>query len=128
MPINKIIPYDPKLKLLARELRKKSTLTEVLLWREIKGKKLKGYEFHRQLPIDKYIVDFYCHELKLAIEIDGSSHENIEKDLKRQDRLEDLGVEFLRFNDLDIKNNLFNVLQTIDNWISDYEKNRNEDK
>ena len=71
---NKIIPYNPKLKELARELRKNSTLSEVLLWIKIKGKAM-GVEFHRQVPIDNFIVDFYCHELMLTIEIDGSSHD-----------------------------------------------------
>jgi len=71
---NKIIPYNPKLKELARELRKNSTLSEVLLWLKIKGKVM-GVEFHRQVPIDNFIVDFYCHELMLAIEIEGSSHD-----------------------------------------------------
>ena len=69
----KIIPYNPKLKPLARKLRKNSTLSEILLWKQIKGKKL-GCEFHRQVPINNYIVDFYCHELNLVIEIDGDSH------------------------------------------------------
>ena len=67
---NKIIPYNPKLKDLARKLRKESTLSETLLWKQIKNKSL-GVEFHRQVPLDNFIVDFYCHELMLAIEIDG---------------------------------------------------------
>ena len=54
---NRIINYDPRLKIIARELRKNSTLGEVLLWGEIKSRKL-GYQFHRQVPIDKFIVDF----------------------------------------------------------------------
>jgi len=70
---NKIIPYNPKLKALARQLRKNSTLSEVLLWQKIKQKGY-GVQFHRQVPLLEYIVDFYCHELKLAIEIDGDSH------------------------------------------------------
>lgn len=77
----KIIPYNPKLKLLARGLRNNSTLAEVLLWNQIKSKKLHGYQFLRQKPLDKYIVDFFCYELMLAIEIDGESHINkIEED------------------------------------------------
>lgn len=63
------------LKQLARELRKNSTLSEVLLWDELNKKKL-GFEFHRQVPIKNYIVDFFCHELMLAIEVDGSSHDS----------------------------------------------------
>ncbi|MBT0813133.1 DUF559 domain-containing protein [Litoribacter ruber] len=83
---NRILPYHPKLKALARELRKNSTLSEVLLWILIKNKAL-GVEFHRQVPIDNFIVDFYCHELMLAIEIDGNTHEYEEvavNDTRRQ--------------------------------------------
>ena len=119
MPRNPILAYNPRLKRLARELRKNGTLAEVLLRREIKGKML-CYEFHRQTPIDEFIVDFYCHELRLAIEIDGSSHEAPEayqRDLKRQARLESLGVSFLRFADQDVKQNLNEVVETIRYWI-----------
>ena len=88
---NKIIPYNPKLKELARELRKNSTLSEVLLWLKIKGKAM-GVEFHRQVPIDNFIVDFYCHELMLAIEIDGNSHDDKQDyDQNRQQILENFG-------------------------------------
>lgn len=83
---NRIIPYNPRLKELARNLRKQGILSEVLLWKHIQKKSL-GVEFHRQVPLDEYIVDFYCHELMLAIEIDGNSHlfDNIAvNDVKRQ--------------------------------------------
>ena len=114
----KIIRYNPKLKELARQLRNQSTLAEVLLWRELKGKQVKGFDFHRQKPIDRFIVDFFCHELSLAIEIDGSSHdEKIEKDEERQQSLESLGVHFLRFTDNEVKRNLAGVVDTIYEWI-----------
>jgi very-short-patch-repair endonuclease len=116
---NKIIPYKPYLKELARELRKNSTLSEILLWEQIKERKL-GYQFHRQVPIDQYIVDFYCHELMLAIEIDGSSHDNeytVRYDKNRQLRLESLGVRFLRFEDLDIKRHIDSVLKSIEDCV-----------
>ena len=116
----KIIPYNPKLKSLARALRKNMTLGEVLLWQELKGKKVLGYDFDRQRPIDNYVVDFYCKELQLAIEIDGGSHSHPEvilNDEKRQKRLESLGVRFLRFDDMDIKTNLSNVIVEIEEWI-----------
>lgn len=58
---NKIIPYRSDLKFLARELRKNSTLAEVILWQSIKKRAL-GVQFHRQVPMVNYIVDFYCHE------------------------------------------------------------------
>jgi very-short-patch-repair endonuclease len=75
---NNILPYDRKLKYLARELLKNSTLSEVLLWEQIKGKSL-GVEFRRQIPILNYIVDFYCHEIMVVIEVDGISHDYPEK-------------------------------------------------
>lgn len=71
------ICYSPALRKLARQLRKNGTLAEALLWREISRRKL-GCEFHRQVPIHEYIVDFFCHELMLAIEIDGCSHRHDE--------------------------------------------------
>ena len=110
---NKIIPYNPKLKELARELRKNSTLSEVLLWLKIKGKTM-GVEFHRQVPIDNFIVDFYCHELMLAIEIDGSSHdEKQDYDQNRQLILENLGVRFIRLSDIDVKQKMGWVLEEL---------------
>jgi len=116
---NIIIPYEPALKERARELRKNATVSERILWQAIRGKRL-GVEFHRQVPLDKFIVDFYCHELMLAIEIDGVTHgseEAREKDLTRQAKLESIGVSFLRFYDGDVKDNLQGVLAEIENWV-----------
>jgi len=113
--MRKIIPYNPKLVSLAKELRNNMTLGEIALWREIKNKKL-GARFSRQIPIDQYIVDFYCKDLKLAIEVDGSIHfeegHQIKDDI-RQKCMELLGVCFIRFSDLDVKNNLNWVLNEI---------------
>lgn len=117
---NNIPSYNPKLKELARELRKNMTLGEVLLWQEIRGRKL-GFQFHRQIPIQNYIVDFYFHELHLAIEIDGSSHNHPEvavNDLERQSELEDAGVQFLRFEETEVRKDLDGVIEVIENWIS----------
>jgi very-short-patch-repair endonuclease len=87
MKRNTIIHYNPTLKEKARHLRNKCTLSETLLWSKIRRKSL-GYEFHRQVAINEFIVDFYCHELRLAIEVDGSSHEGkYEYDLQRGDIL-----------------------------------------
>ena len=91
------------------------TLGEIVLWREINKKKL-GVRFSRQIPIDQFIVDFYCKDLQLAIEIDGTIHYeegHQEKDEKRQKRLESLGVTMIRFNDSEVKNNLKWVLEEI---------------
>ena len=114
---NKIIPYNPKLKDLARQLRKNSTLSEVLLWQQIKNKGL-GVQFHRQVPMLNYIVDFYCHEIMLAIEIDGDSHlHKYEYDKKREGELEKMGVKFIRFNDIDVKKNMFSVTLSIEQTV-----------
>lgn len=91
------------------------TLGEIALWREINNKKL-GIRFSRQIPIDRYIVDFYCKDLKLAIEVDGSIHfeeGHEEKDKQRQARLESLGITVIRFSDTDVKNNLDLILEEI---------------
>jgi len=121
MKTNNIIPYNPRLKFLARELRKNSTLSEVLLWNEIK-KKAFGYEFHRQVPLNEYIVDFYCHELLLAIEIDGSTHDyNFDYDNLRQTNLEKYGIKVIRFLDIDVKKSMNEVLRSIENTISQIE-------
>ena len=116
---NKLIPYNPKLKDLARKLRKESTLSEVLLWKKIKDKSF-GVEFHRQVPLDNFIVDFYCPELMLAIEIDGDSHHHEEaykEDLIRQEILESFGVTFIRFQDIEIKRDMANVLRALESKI-----------
>jgi very-short-patch-repair endonuclease len=119
---NVIIPYNPKLKQYARYLRNNSTLSEILLWKQIKNKAL-GIEFHRQVPIDEFIVDFYCHELMLAIEIDGISHDfKYENDLRWQGELENLGVHFIRFDDQEVKNNMFSVLLELQQKIEELEK------
>ena len=76
MTRRQILRYNPKLKALARELRNRSTFSEVLLWNQLKGRRIRGYQFLRQKPIDNYIVDFFCYELMLAIEIDGQTHGN----------------------------------------------------
>ncbi len=89
-----------------------------MLWTFLKGRQLRGYDFHRQKPIDEYIVDFFCSELSLAIEIDGLSHIGKELyDSKRQDRLEQLGVKFLRFKDEDVFYNCDYVIKEIEKWI-----------
>jgi len=117
----KIIPYNPALKEKARELRNNSTRTEILLWTFLKGKQLRGYDFHRQKPIDEYIVDFFCNELMLAVEIDGVSHIGKELyDTKRQNGLEKLGVTFLRFKDEDVFYNCDYVVKEIEKWIDNY--------
>ena len=113
-----LLRYNPKLKALARELRKKSTLSEVLLWQRLSKKQRGGHDFHRQRPVDEYIVDFFAPELMLAVEIDGYSHKlKGAADDARQRELEELGIRFLRFKEIEVRNDLDAVVQAIDNWI-----------
>jgi very-short-patch-repair endonuclease len=124
MSKNKIIEYNPKLKSLARDLRRNSTLAEILLWMNIKNKAL-GYEFHRQVPIDDFIVDFYCHELRLAIETDGYTHDyNFIKDEYRQKILKSYGIIVLRFTDEDVKRFMNDVLRSVQFVIAEIENGR----
>ena len=99
-------------------MRKKSTLGEVLLWQRLNQRQRSGYDFHRQKPVERYIVDFFSNELMLAVEIDGDSHKlKATEDELRQARLESLGIRFLRFKDSAVKANLDGAVQAIDAWI-----------
>ena len=120
-----IIPYNRNLKELARQLRNNSTLSEVLLWNCLKGKQMRGYDFHRQKPLLNFIVDFFCDELMLVIEIDGDSHDQkYEADVLRQKTLEEIGIRFIRFDDLEVKHDMYNVVGTIEGWIDEYSETR----
>ena len=113
-----MLHYDPELKRLARQLRRQSTLAEVLLWQHLKGRKRCGIDFHRQKPIDQFIVDFFAPGLMLAVEIDGDSHRFKEQEeIERQRELEALGIRILRFSDRQAKTNIDGVVQEIDDWI-----------
>jgi very-short-patch-repair endonuclease len=120
-----IIPYNPTLKELAKKLRRNMTFSEVKLWNELKNGKLKGYDFDRQRAIGNYIVDFYCKDVLLAIEVDGITHEEERakyKDARRQDELERLGIHFLRFDALLVINKVEAVAREIESWLSEYER------
>jgi very-short-patch-repair endonuclease len=122
--MNNNFNYNKKLKSFARELRNECTFTENILWKSVlKGRKLKGYQFFRQRPIDNYIADFFCKELKLIVELDGISH----KDKIKEDRIKDedltkLEYNVIRFNDDFILNDLNNVERILYKWIEEYEQ------
>ncbi len=97
-------------------LRKKMTRAEIFLWARVKRKQLNGLKFRRQYGINNYTVDFYCPELKLAIEIDGGVHyhnSRIESDKQRQKDIEVLGIKVLRYTNTDVLKNIKGVLQDI---------------
>src|SRR5690349_6336776 len=86
-----------RLKPLARELRRTQTEAEQALWAAIRGRKVAGFRFQRQRVFRSYVVDFYCPEARLVIEVDGPIHDKQQdKDANRQTQLEDYGFRFLR--------------------------------
>lgn len=102
----------------ARTNRKKQTDAEKLLWSKLRNKKL-GYKFRRQYPIAGYILDFYCVEEKIAIELDGSQHrDNKEYDDERTNILQGYGVTVLRFWDNDLLRNTDTVLERILEYLT----------
>ena len=103
----------------AKELRNNMTASELILWGYLKDSPY-GHKFRRQHPISNYVADFYCHSLKLIIEVDGSVHEsdiNQQSDAERQLDLESKGICFLRFTNNEIEKHLENVVQIIENYI-----------
>ena len=125
MKKRKIIWYNPKLKEYARELRNNSTKSEIILWGKLKGKQFHGYDFHRQKPIDNYILDFFCAELLVGIEVDGYSHQLIkvqQKDVRKEKRMNNLGITILRFSDGEVLKDMENVLKAIEMYIIEFEK------
>ncbi|MBF0492858.1 MAG: endonuclease domain-containing protein [Deltaproteobacteria bacterium] len=107
---------NPRLKNFRRELRSNQTEAEKLLWQKIRAKQIKGYKFIRQFSISHYILDFYCAETKLGIELDGGGHASPEttlKDLEKENYLKAFGIKVLRFWNTDIYTNLDSVLNEI---------------
>lgn len=111
--------YNPALKERAGYLRKNATKAEIILWKYLCRDQL-GYDFHRQKPIGNYIVDFFCSELNLVIEIDGPSHgEKINYDLQRQKFLESADLRILRFTETQVQKDVRAVLTVLTNWIEE---------
>ena len=107
-----------KMRRFAQQLRKTATREENHLWYDF----LKAYpiQFRRQYVIDNYIVDFYCYQAKLAVELDGSQHYEPKEQLYDQKRTADLnakGIQVLRFTNLDIKRDFYYVCHAIDTAV-----------
>ncbi|MFA4872266.1 MAG: endonuclease domain-containing protein, partial [Patescibacteria group bacterium] len=100
-----------------RNLRNNQTSSEKILWNKIRRNQVNGYHFRRQYGFGKYVVDFYCRDLRLVIEVDGANHFFNEKstkyDIQRQKFIESLKIRFLRFTTTDIYHNLNGVMETI---------------
>ena len=100
----------------AKELRKSMTEAEIFLWKKLRGRQLNGLKFRRQHPLDIFIADFYCHEKKLIIELDGGIHDEIEQkeyDDGRTFELEEKGFKIIRFKNEEVINDINKVLARI---------------
>jgi len=105
------LPYNPNLRDRARQLRKAGNLCEVLMWKQLQRKKFNGYDFDRQKIIGNYIVDFYCTNCNVVIEIDGKSHDvKVEYDKKRDKFLQGLGLTVIHIPARDVLNKLDEVM------------------
>ena len=107
---------SPEILSRAKQLRDNQTGVEKVLWKKLEKNKFENLRFRRQHPIGKFIVDFYCHELLLVIELDGDVHnkpEVAERDAGRQIELEKLGLKVLRFTNLEIIHNMPEILRQI---------------
>ncbi|TAL72302.1 MAG: endonuclease domain-containing protein [Bacteroidetes bacterium] len=103
-------------------LRKNMTLAELILWKKLKDRKIINTKFRRQHPVDIFIVDFYCHEYKIVIEIDGEIHDNevsAEYDLGRTRELETYGIKIIRFTNDQVIFNIDWVITKIHKMITE---------
>jgi very-short-patch-repair endonuclease len=111
-----MLPYNTGLKKFARDLRKNMTEAESFLWMRLRKRQIENLQFYRQRIICNYIVDFYCPQAKLVIEIDGSQHyseEGMANDRERDNHLTDLGMTVLRFSAREVFTNTEGVMECI---------------
>ena len=105
-----------------KTLRNNTPSAEKVLWKKLQNRKVNNLKFRRQYGIGRFIVDFYCPKLKLAIEVDGITHsfydKNIKEDLSRQKEIESLGIKVIRFTNVDIYHNINEVMNVIYNETS----------
>ena len=104
-------------------LRRNQTFAEGILWKFLKTRKFNNLKFRRQHPIDNYIVDFYCKEKNLIIEIDGPLHEDddkIVKDSIRQKYLESKGYKIIRFKEKEISRNTDNFVEILSQYLDNF--------
>jgi len=110
------LPVPAESLLFAKQLRKEQTDAEKLLWEVVRGRRLCGFKFRRQHPVGGYILDFYCHEARFAVELDGGGHNFEEQQLYDEERtraLNGAGIKLLRFWNHDVLNNLDAVAEQI---------------
>jgi very-short-patch-repair endonuclease len=123
-----MLTYNSKLKGLARELRKNMTDAERLLWSKIRGRQINNLQFYRQRIIGDYIVDFYCPKRSLVIEVDGGQHyipDGQNSDQKRDEHLKLLGLNVVRFSNIEVLKNIDGVIQKVQELLHIPESHRN---
>ncbi|NQT65906.1 MAG: endonuclease domain-containing protein [FCB group bacterium] len=122
------LPFRKDLKEKARDNRNKMNRPEAKLWYEIlSNRKLLRYRFLRQKPVEDYIVDFFCSELKLGIEVDGESHdEQKEYDKRRTLNLNKIGIKLIRYSNADIMCNLEGVYLDLEKQVKEREEELQE--
>lgn len=119
---NKILPYKAGLQEFAMYLRQNITPAEQSLWEILSNQQMKGYDFELKKPIDEFIVDFYCKELMLAIEIDECDHGHPDaytEILNQMERIQRFGVIFLRFDEDEVLNERERVIEKIESGINE---------
>lgn len=105
----------------ARKLRREMTGPEQKLWQKLRGHRLLGLHFRRQVPIGPYVADFHCHAARLIIELDGDQHgfpDRAEADKRRDEFLSERGWRVLRFSNWQVMNEFESVLLTIESLVS----------
>ncbi len=110
-------------KALAAELRKNMTYAEKVLWQQLRNRELDSLKFRRQHPVDIFILDFYCHEKKLAIEVDGGIHNNDKQkewDNSRTIKLTELGIHVLRFTNDEVVDSVYEVINSIKIFLNQF--------
>lgn len=116
-------PYNKNLKQASRDLRNNMTEAEKLLWSRLRHKQILELQFYRQKPLLNFIVDFYCPSANLVIECDGGQHytnEGLEADRVRDEALAQLGLKVLRFENLQVLNEIDAVVEKVFEMVQQY--------
>ncbi len=127
--VNMFYNAKPKIFERAKSLRENMTLAEQVLWDRLKNKQILGFRFRSQHPIDIFIADFYCHSLKLIIEIDGKIH--LKKDIKEYDENREAEfkryeIEVIRFSNDEVLNSIDEVINKITNICLELQSKMNK--
>lgn len=119
--VMKYIYNEQKLRERRKGLWRSQTEAEKLLWNKLRGRQVRGLKFYRQFSVGGYILDFFCPQIKLSVELDGGQHaekENKEYDVVRTDYLNGIGIEVLRFWNNEVIKNIEGVLQVIEERLN----------